>query len=148
MMRGQAFDTFKLMIAAVVAVAILGILLSILGGISFSGQEFGNAAQQLLQTCSSNPPMGKPSPGRISFQKGSTYPESMFTTASGGRDVYFNCGSLGTGLCQEITTGSGSRVLSINGNFKSKLHVCCNTTSGSSDLGPCTIGIGVIPDCE
>lgn len=37
--RGQEFDVFKLVIAAIVAVAILGVLLSLMGGLIAPGQE-------------------------------------------------------------------------------------------------------------
>ena len=37
--KGQAFSTFELLIAAIVALAILGILLSIVGGVNIFGRN-------------------------------------------------------------------------------------------------------------
>jgi len=48
--KGQAFDVFKLLIAAVVAVVILTLLLSIIGGIGIIGQgDPGEEAQTLIK---------------------------------------------------------------------------------------------------
>jgi len=138
MMRGQAFDTFKLMIAAVVAVAILGILLGILGGISPIGQDFGNTAKQMLSSASQSPGMVKPSAGEVNFQKDSIYPSSMFTTAAGGRTVKFDCGSLESEICDD----SGSQ-LEIKGNFHTKIYVCCE----EDVTGNCKVGIGTRVSC-
>lgn len=142
MRRGQAFDTFKLMIAAVVAVAILGILLGILGGISFSGQGFGNTAKSLLSTCSRNPVLVKPSAGQVNFQGGTIYPESMFTTASGGRSVKFMCNQslINNGIC---SVASNPNQLQINKNFHTKIKVCCDTDT----TGTCEIGISSTVSC-
>ncbi len=143
-MRGQAFDTFKLMIAAVVAVAILGILLSILGGISFSGQGFENTAKQLLSTCSMNPGLVKPSAGEVNFQKDTTYPASIFTTAAGGRKIEFDVAtSLGESVSVSPSGSSSGDSLTIHGNFHSKIYVCCEEDIG----GVCKIGIAKPVSC-
>lgn len=55
MRRGQAFDTFKLMIAAVVAVAILGILMGILSQLSLPTGNPQSVFQGLMSYCAQNP---------------------------------------------------------------------------------------------
>jgi hypothetical protein len=82
-MRGQAFDTFKLMIAAVVAVAILGILLSILGNIKPPAGDPKSVANQLLRECA--PTCGAKTSDVIRFHgvAGDKINAEEFTTGTG-----------------------------------------------------------------
>ena len=138
MMKGQAFDTFKLMIAAVVAVAILGILLGILGGISTPGQSFDDTAKQLITKATQSPLAVYPSAGKVTFQKDSIFPPAIFLTSSGGLTVKYQCKD--ASLCTPATAGS-TDALKILNNFKSKIYVCCIEDDS------CHIGIGQVYAC-
>ena len=46
---GQAYSVFKLLIAAIIAVAILYILISIIGGINIFGSDVQTVAKQIIQ---------------------------------------------------------------------------------------------------
>lgn len=134
MRKGQAFDTFKLMIAAVVAVAILGILMGILSQITIPGQSFDDTAKTLLTKAVSSPGVKYPSSGDVTFVKDSIYPGSAFEDTTGGVPVKFKCNS-GT-LC---TPDSALGVeLAVVANFKSKIYVQCNTGPTS-----CCIWVGI-----
>jgi len=135
MMRGQAFDTFKLMIAAVVAVAILGILPGILGGIATPGQSFDDTAKQLITKATQSPGAVYPSAGEVTFQKDSIYPSSIFKTVSGGRNTEFSCAN--TALCEQDGSGENAK-LKINYNLRAQIYVCCPSSTSDS----CQIGIG------
>jgi hypothetical protein len=52
--KGQAFSTFELLIAAIVALAILGILLSIVGGINIFGRNPQDTTVELVKTQMNN----------------------------------------------------------------------------------------------
>ena len=136
-MRGQAFDTFKLMIAAVVAVAILGILLGILGGISTPGQGFTPTAKQLITQATQNPGQTFPSAGEVNFKKDSIIPAKVFQTASGGKPVKFIVNNSLKNLCSN--TGDSLR---INNHFNSRIYACC----GDFSTG-CEIGISAVVTC-
>ncbi len=56
--KGQAFSTFELLIAAIVALAILGILLSIVGGINIFGRNPQDTVVELVKTQVNN--LGSP----------------------------------------------------------------------------------------
>lgn len=73
--RGQAFDVFKLLIAAVVAGSILLILLQVIGGIPGIGQKDPNTeASNLVKN-------GVNSPASPQFSKGITFTESVSLTS-------------------------------------------------------------------
>jgi hypothetical protein len=65
--RGQHFDTFKLLIAAIVAVAILGILLAIIGPIGPPNQDPTSSAVSLISSIQNNPGQMQPS-GAVTFE--------------------------------------------------------------------------------
>jgi len=120
-MRGQAFDTFKLMIAAVVAVAILGILLSILGTIKPPAGDPKSVGNQLLRECA--PTCGGKSSDIIRFHgvKDDAISTEEFTTGTGVSSLTvacseypanFECGT--TGLKYEATS-----------DISARLHVSC-----------------------
>lgn len=137
MRKGQAFDTFKLMIAAVIAVAILGILLGILGGITTPGQSFDDTAKQLLTKAVQSPGAVFPSAGEVQFQKDSIFPATIFYATAGGRTVKFHCAdSLITGgLCTISTTKDR---LDVGGDFRQKIYALC----GVSSADECCISVG------
>lgn len=135
---GQAFDTFKLMIAAVVAVAILGILLSILGSIPVPGLSFSDTAPSLLARAYQQQGSVFPSQGEVQFQSGEIHVSSAFAGSIGARPVEFSC--LAPLPC--TIGGTDSSQLTISSSFKSKIYACCQTDK-------CKIGVGAssIPSC-
>lgn len=131
MMRGQAFSTFKLMIAAVVAVAILGILLSILGGIQ-NPVGFDQQAKSLLKDVSGGGSIQKGP--EVSLSSGSIYDGSLgspLSSAAGGKSVEFSCG---TGFCSP--QGSWDSSLEISNDGRSDMTACCSDDT-------CYLGIGI-----
>ena len=136
MMRGQAFDTFKLMIAAVVAVAILGILLAILGGISLPGQDPATMIRGQLQQAVQYPGSTFVSQTEASFKAGVEYSGDSFKDVLGGAgsEVYFYCAdSLGTTAC---STGSGGSSVTIAEDFNANIKAKCGSSRN------CCVGIG------
>ncbi|MBI4214927.1 hypothetical protein HY546_02940 [archaeon] len=129
---GQAFDTFKLMIAAVVAVAILGILLSILGSIPVPGLGFSDTAPSLLARANQLQGNVFPSQGEVQFQSGEQYISSAFSSSTGGKSVSYECGA---GLPCGDATASSSSQLAVTGSFKSKIYACCTSASCKVNIG-------------
>lgn len=132
MRKGQAFSTFKLMIAAVVAVAILGILLSILGGIT-SPVGFEEQAESLLRDVSGGGSIQRGP--EVSFTEGSIYSGSAGTSLSavvGGRPVNFKCG---VGFCSPGETDEWGTQLEIEHDGRASLIACCEENE-------CYLGIG------
>jgi hypothetical protein len=131
-MKGQAFDTFKLMIAAVIAVAILGILLGILGGISLPGADPASIMKEQLSKANQFPGSIFVSATEANFQSGVTYVESSFIVTIGGTgNIEFICGSDFDKVCN-----SDKGLVSISGSFRAKISACYNN-------GNAKIGIGV-----
>ncbi len=142
MMRGQAFSTFKLMIAAVVAVAILGILLSILGGIQ-SPMGFEQQAKNLLSEVSASPGTAKKGPS-ATLTPGIYSLSNLQAAASGTLHVKCNRGQCGyTGDPDSdswFTSDDGSLKVSSKLTAVS-LAACCTSTGGD-----CYLGIGMDVD--
>ena len=84
MFRGQSFDVFKLLIAAVIAVAILGILLAIIEQIIPPGQEAVNVAKQQLNSALLSPCAPLPS-DTVSFKAGEGWVKASFEMGTGQR---------------------------------------------------------------
>ena len=135
MKKGQAFDTFKLMIAAVIAVAILGILLAILNQIRPPGTEFQHAAPALLKEVAVNEGLLKSSGGDVTFVKDEIFRDTIFSAQAQGRAIIYvvNPDLESAGLV-ELDGGS----LEIKRDFSKKIYACC-------DAATCEIGIGT-PD--
>ena len=120
-MRGQAFDTFKLLIAAVVAIAILGVLLAILSGIIIPGAEPPTMIREQLSKATQYPDSSFISPTKASFTAGVTYKESSFTDAIGGYgSIEFICSDNLGDMCED-----GDQ-LKITGTFDALIGACCN----------------------
>lgn len=128
--KGQAFSTFKLLIAAVVAVAILGILLSILEGMT-NPVGFDQQAKNLLQEVS----------GSSSIQQGpevsiseALYKGEDFQGAAKGNPVEFVCKKP---LCgwESGDTLSGEDSIMVDTEGSAKLAACCTDST-------CYLGIG------
>ena len=111
MKRGQAFDTFKLMIAAVVAVAILGILLGIIQQIQPTVQQQPVQISQNLINTALNAPCAPIPSGEVNFKRGDGWVGNTFLQSSGHRatNVVTRCDSSVSGL---FDCGSGANDLS------------------------------------
>jgi len=133
-MKGQAFDTFKLMIAAVIAVAILGILLAILGGITLPGQNPATMIKAQLQQATQYSGSSFVSQTESSFQKGANYSQDSFLSTLGGTgSVTFSCDS---GL--SCTPSSDGSSVMIDNPFKATIKAKCNADNPRT----CCVGIG------
>ena len=91
--RGQAFDAFKLLIAAVVAGAILVIILSMLGGFITPGGDPVTVMAQSVQSVRGAPGSGTVSSQIVQFQKGQVISTTAIETKAGVNEgtVHF-CG--------------------------------------------------------
>lgn len=146
-MKGQAFDVFKLMIAAVIAVAILGILLTIMGQIVIPTQQPIPAMQSLLVD-SYQYKIPKVSNFEVTFKKGELVPASQLEKSAGGSTIIFDASTAYNkdALIQcfvetsKTTFGSscsgGTAYLNPQKEFKAKITTCCN------DAGDCYVNIG------
>lgn len=132
MMKGQEFSTFKLLIAAVVAIAILGILLQILGGIT-TPVGFEQQARELLRDARDGGVVRRGP--EVPFESGSLYTGGAFSDAAGGGNVEFRCDR---GFCDP--EGSWGSTLEITGDGDSDFLVCCD------DDDTCYIGVGADTD--
>lgn len=131
--KGQAFDTFKLMIAAVIAVAILGILLAILSGIIFPGQDPATMMKQQLQQATQYPGSIFVSQTQADFKAGVQYVQGSFADVLGGAGykVDFICGVIVRSGCT-----TGTNIVTISGDFKAVVKACCTSSN------QCKVGIG------
>ena len=134
MMKGQAFSTFKLLIAAVVAVAILGILLQILGQIG-APVGFQDQAEELLRDVRGSPGVSMAGP-EVEISEGS-YSADIFTEAAGGWQVVYQCADYAFLDCDEDDP-DGSLDAETDGN--AELYACCNEDEGPNR---CYLGVGV-----
>lgn len=131
MFKGQAFDTFQLMIAAVIAVAILGILLGIIGSIN------GNVTQKPVQVVKTLINNGLESPcapmpsDTVNFKKNDGWVESTFEISSGSRasNVTTDCSNIDASLftCGESSPGvpDGAKMSQAMVDFQGKMTVMC-----------------------
>ncbi len=117
-MRGQAFEVFRLLIAAVVAGAILMVLLGLLGGITTPTTDPQSATEQLVKKFSINGGTG--STDYIEFRKGMAIDaEAIAVAASLDKEcVYIDTQNLPTGFdacesnkgkCVEYTRNIGMK---------------------------------------
>lgn len=137
--RGQAFDTFKLMIAAVVAVAILGILMGILGSINIIGTGFDDAVRDLLPKANRAPGSVFPSGTEVSFTKDAIFTGASYKSLLGGTvPVYIEC--KGTAASSQLCKASGTDGVTISANFKQKIYAKCK-----ADNSKCCVGISSAP---
>ena len=132
--KGQAFDTFKLMIAAVVAVAILGILMGILQTISLPTSGFDDTLKTMLSKASAGGSV-QASQSDITFSSGSSYDGTakVYKDLTMDKPVQFKCA-----ISTQCTPPALGPTLTILMNFKAKIYVGCGSTK-------CCVGIGVSP---
>lgn len=136
-MKGQAFDTFKLLIAAVVAVTILGILLGILNLVKPPGTEPGNLISQKLQMAAAAIGSTYVSESKADFSAGTEFAGSSFIAKLGSLgDVYIYCSEnlVDNGYCTNSAT-QGESIL-IDKVFQEKIKVkCCESDKCAVMIG-------------
>lgn len=111
MKRGQAFDTMMLVISVIVAIAILGILLGFLGGITIFGKDAKTVLLDKLKKMSQKT-YGTDFEEDVQWKKGDTiyYKEIIGSSPISASNLFIGCDNK---LCG--TQGSGkSLVLNIN----------------------------------
>ncbi len=127
-MKGQAFDTFKLLIAAVVAIAILGILLQILNLIKPPGADPETIIQQQLQKAYGHIGSVTVSDGKASFTKGQIFSGESYLSVMGQQGtIEFQCGDSITDNCAE-SAGEVEITQAFDGRIKAKCvtdQKCC-----------------------
>jgi len=138
MKKAQAFDVFQLMIAAVIAVAILGILLSIIGQIFIPSQRPIQVIQEKLTDAYQYQEAVFTSATKATFQKDDSIPMSIFKKNAGGTEPSLNCGAFITD--SELATCGGTSV-QVKSTFDAQISTCC---SGNA----CYVSVGqVITGC-
>ncbi len=139
-MKGQAFDTFKLLIAAVVAIAILGILLQILNLIKPPGADPETIIQQQLQKAYGHIGSVTVSDGKASFTKGQIFSGESYLSVMGQQGVIeFQCGDSIDNNCLEVT-GTIATEVEITQAFDGRIKAKC-----ASDQKCCVqIGEGTV----
>lgn len=137
-MKGQAFDTFKLLIAAVVAVAILGILLTIMSGIIVPGAEPQRVIGEQITKGIEFPHSTFVSQVKAGFKGGTILSPSSFTDSLGGTGrVAFTCSTDLAAICK-VNAGTGS--LTIVSDFDEFISACCKDTKNCDIL----VGTGTL----
>jgi hypothetical protein len=132
-MKGQAFDTFKLLIAAVVAIAILGILLNILSNMPNLTANPTNTIKTALSDAFQSQGIPSMSPSKAAFQKNINFPSTtkLFLDAVGGNSITFDCSAyLKPDSCD------GGPTLMIKRDFSAYVSACC------APSGPCKVIVG------
>jgi hypothetical protein len=127
-MKGQAFDTFKLLIAAVVAIAILGILLSIIGNMPNVTTNPTTAIKNALTDAYNSPGVPSVSPSKAQFKKNINFAGNLetFTSVVGGSTIAFSCSQ----YLIDSATCAGGGTLMIKKDFQAYVSaICCGTSS-------------------
>jgi len=138
MRKAQAFDVFQLMIAAVIAVAILGILLSIIGQIFIPSQRPIQVIQEKLTDAYQYQEAVFTSATKATFQKDDSIPMSIFKKNAGGTEPNLNCGDFIT--TSNLATCSADSV-QVSSTFDAQISTCCSGTA-------CYVSVGqVITGC-
>lgn len=139
--KGQAFDAFKLLIAAVVAGSILVILLQIIGGITIATQKPARVMSQEMSTVKSGG-MCSTSSSVVKFSEGTMLTANAVAEEAGMNPgtVEFCCSSTTDtqGCTDEYAFGDGfdcsSGSLTVEKALNGNVRACC--LGG----GNCTIG--------
>ncbi|MDP2717717.1 MAG: hypothetical protein Q8P02_03160 [Candidatus Micrarchaeota archaeon] len=140
-MRGQAFETMMLVISVIVAIAILGVLLNILGGVSFGVNDPTEVMKTELKNIVSSG-FGVSQPKEAEFKTGSIILRKAVIADSPvvENELEFQCSDSnlcgGTSAPLDVQRDS----VTINRNSKGWIVVCGDDTS-TRDPKYC-IGIG------
>ena len=138
-MRGQAFEVFRLLIAAVVAGAILMVLLGILGGLTTPTQDPQEVAAQLVTKLSNNFG-GTATSDPITFKKGSAiYLPAVAAKAALGKDCV--AGDVDDALSTRFKVEDDYITYEGSTNFTARVKVTCEEESGGSCPVKCTVTI-------
>ena len=124
-MKGQAFDTFKLLIAAVVAVAILGILFVILNSIVGPTTSPVDATKTQLGKAYNQQGISSKSSTMATFEKDDELDGdlALFTDIVGGKEVNFQCGTDVENSCE-----INDNVLTATKKFAAYIRACCGVS--------------------
>ena len=141
MKKGQAFDVFQLMIAAVIAVAILGILLSIIGQIFIPSQRPIQMAQEKLTDAYQYEGAIFTSATKATFQKGESIPTNIFSKNVGAVPITLKCASY-IGSQDPKLAECANNQISVQSTFEALISACCTDTGGT--LG-CYLYVGGTP---
>ncbi len=127
--KGQAYSTFKLLIAAIVAVAILYILMSIIGIIPTIGGDIQTSTKQMIQKQSTMPGALDTTSSPVSFGAGSNLAPSSLVGNSGLSTTQI-CLSLGDHFENENLSAQGFTIMN-NGrtSVQVKVSVVCNSSN-------------------
>ncbi|MCK4884362.1 MAG: hypothetical protein KAS30_05800 [Candidatus Diapherotrites archaeon] len=122
--RGQAFDTFKLLIAALVAVSILAIMMGIIGGISIPGSEPTHEIKSTLNKAMIN--IGNTvTTSTIKFIKGETYCIRAMILNTGLQESMIKWDNQHNGL-EEFTSSTGDQCIqTMGGDVNGKATISC-----------------------
>ena len=93
--------------------------------------DFDFVAKQLINDAAKSPGAIYPSSGEFNFQKDSIYPQEIFASVSGGREISFEC--------EEDLPCTGGNELTISEDFREKIYVCC-----LDEPAECYVGIGYV----
>lgn len=131
--RGQAFSTFQLLIAAVVALAILVLLLNIIGSLPNLGGQKPNKVASDLVASQVNSPAELRTSTQVPFGKDDSLNAKSIAAASGVVTEGQICLSLGDHENSSDETGfqisSSGNVITYNGasSLRVKISVLCDT---------------------
>lgn len=121
--KGQASSTFQLLIAAIVALAILGVLISVIGGINTVSGDAKTAATQKLKTQMQNPG-SVDCTDAVTFKKANTLAAEGVTKDTGldPEQVFF------TNEIDNISnfnaTGNAKAILKYTGTSSKRVVLC------------------------
>lgn len=135
--RGQAFSTFQLLIAAVVALAILVLLLNIIGSIPIVGGQNPNKEASDLVKSQVNSPSELRTSQQVSFSRDGSLNAKSIASASGVLTSNQICISRGDHYQTTEFEYTSDDVLRYNGSsaLRVKVSVLCDTgTELSNDL--------------
>lgn len=151
--RGQAFSTFQLLIAAVVALAILVLLLNIIGSLpSINSQKPIKVASDLVASQVNSPAELRTS-SSVPFGKEDSLNATSIASQSGVVTNSQICISKGDHIdTDEFVLSSSGKVLTYNGSsaLRVKISVLCDTGSQiQEDLEENGDGFGSwVDDCQ
>ena len=143
MNKAQAFDVFQLMIAAVIAVAILGILLSIIGQIFIPSQRPIQMAQEKLTDAYQYEGGIFTSATKATFQKGDTIPLSIFSKNVGAWPITLVCARYITDSTNDLATcDTTNKQIIVKKTFEAEISACCKKIEGNN----CYLYVGCTPN--
>ncbi len=142
MRRGQAFEVFRLLIAAVIAGAILMVLLNILGGVGIRTQDPQDFVNQAVQSLANNG--GIRTSAAITFEKGQAILLSAAATSATLDSSCVTCDNADIKVkgftCSKSKDGD---ILSYTGAHKvrAKIQVKCAPQNDATCPVKCTVSI-------